>query len=253
MAEVCRDFGRRLIRSWDEKAEKDEVKAFVEEAVVNFFKVSLLEPEAEAEKPKAKAKAKGKAVDVTVESKPKKTTKKKAEAEEEAPKKKGKKAVSRSPVTEEEFGSKIAKAAAVSKGKATAKPKCQAVTAKGTQCSKCAIDGGPFCSVHLKKVPAAAEEEDVADEPKAKGKGGKGLTKKSPPKHTHSLTSPPLKENPCELCDTHGMPFEVPEYEEDKAEVEADPDFVLGEEEFEDDDDDSGSEEEVEFDFGELD
>lgn len=255
MAEVCRDFGARLIRSWDREASKEEVKKFVAEAVVNFFKLTTesteepLEVEPEPVKKAKKApKGKGKAVEVTVEvEKPKAKAKgkKKAEPEpepepevEEEPKAKGKK-----PVVEKGKGKEV-------------KPKCQAVTAKGAPCSKCAIEGEVFCSVHLKKAPATEASTSKVKKPvvaKGKGKGGKGVAKVSPPKHTHSLTSPPLKENPCELCDTHGMPFEVPEYEEDKpeeveAEAEVDPDFVLGEEEFEEDSED----ESVEEDFEEL-
>jgi len=199
MSEVCRDFGAKLLKSWDPKATKSEVKEFVDEAVANFFKthVSSPEPAKAAKKPK-----KAKAVDVTVE------------------------------VTEPE--------PAKAKGKAK-KPKCQAVTAKGTPCSKCAAEGEPFCAVHLKKAPAAEKSEKAPA--KKGGKGGKA----SPPKHTHSLTSPPLKENPCELCETHGMPFEVPEYEEDMeyAYDPTDPEFVLNEEDFEESDDDDADFDEI--------
>ena len=292
MAEVCRDFGVRLVRSWDRDASKEEVKELVAEAVVAFFKLSEAEPEPEAEEvvepepepePVKKGKKKTtkkatKAVDVTVEVEEPKAKKGKgkkkveepepepeeAEPEPEAKKTTKGKKVSKSPVTEEEFGPKIAKAAKATKGKAGAKPKCQAVTAKGTQCSKCAVEGGPFCSVHLKKASVVTEEEEV-EKPKAKGKAvakkaaPKKDAKASPPKHTHSLTSPPLKENPCELCETHGMPFEVPEYEEDKpdeieeeVEKEYDPDFVLGEDEFEEDSDEDEADE-GEYDFEDLD
>ena len=55
------------------------------------------------------------------------------------------------------------------------------------------------------------------------------------------------------------MPFEVPEYEEDKpdeieeeVEKEYDPDFVLGEEEFEEDTDEDEVDE-GEYDFEDLD
>lgn len=210
MAEVCRDFGARLIKSWDSDASKEEVKEFVAEAVKNFFGGSTdteTEPEPEpakkkATKPKAKGKAKGKAVEVEVEVK-------------------------------------------AEPAKKTKKPKCQAVTAKGTPCSKCAVEGGPFCSVHLKskdkdKGKGEASGSSSAVKPKG-GKGGKGLAKTSPPKHTHGLTSPPLKENPCDLCETHGMPFELPDYEEvpknKKKDEDDDPDYVLEEEDFEEDDD----------------
>jgi hypothetical protein len=223
MSEVCRDFGAKLLKSWDPKATKSEVKEFVDEAVANFFKthVSSPEPAKAAKKPK-----KAKAVDVTVEvtePEPAKAAKKPKKA----------KAVD---VTVEVTEPEPAKA----KGKAK-KPKCQAVTAKGTPCSKCAAEGEPFCAVHLKKAPAAEKSEKAPA--KKGGKGGKA----SPPKHTHSLTSPPLKENPCELCETHGMPFEVPEYEEDMeyAYDPTDPEFVLNEEDFEESDDDDADFDEI--------
>lgn len=262
MAEVCRDFGYKLVKSWEADRgmplDKSEIRDFVAEAVTNFFSIEPVveEEEVEVEKPKKKASAKKKAsdkavaLDVTVEvDKPKPKPKSKGKAPEpEEP-------------AEEETPTKAAKGkAAKGKGKAVAKPKCQAVTAKGTPCSKCAVDGEPFCNIHMKKAPVestksvAKASSSKAHVEKPKGKGGKGLKKASPPKHTHGLTSPPLKENPCELCDTHGMPFEVPEYEEDKAsaldaeiedaEVEmaydpTDPDFVLGEEDFDESDSDS--------------
>ena len=233
MAEVCRDFGAKLVKSWDQSASKDEVKDFVAEAVANFFSLEPVvedEVEVEVESPKKKKKAavkKGKAVAVDVEvvvenPAKKKGGKKKSEdkAEAEAPAKKGK--------------------AVASKGK----PKCEAVTAKGAPCSKCAVEGDVFCNIHMKSKTKAVGKPKVVD---AKGKKPsvavtKKATKVSPPKHTHGLTSPPLKENPCELCETHGMPFEVPEYEEEIMEEEdpTDPDFRLAEEDFEDSDSDSG-------------
>jgi hypothetical protein len=211
MSEVCRDFGAKLLRSWDPKATKSEVKEFVDEAVANFFKTHVSSPE--PEKPKKAAK-KSKAVDVT-------------EPEPEKPKKAAKKSKAVEPEP------------AKAKGKAK-KPKCQAVTAKGTPCSKCAAEGEPFCAVHLKKAPAAEKSEKAPA--KKGGKGGKA----SPPKHTHSLTSPPLKENPCELCETHGMPFEVPEYEDmEYAYDPTDPEFVLNEEDFEESDDEDADFDEI--------
>ena len=246
MAEVCRDFGAKLIKSWEADSgsplDKAEVRDFVDEAVKNFFKTHVSSPEVEAEPVKKKGKGKGKApaLDVEVEIAP---------AKGKAPAKKGKKKAEPEPESEPDIDLPVYEAPAKGKKKAPAKkPKCQAVTAKGTPCSKCAAEGEPFCSVHLKKAPATVEKKPTKETIKAKGgKGGKGLAKASPPKHTHSLTSPPLKENPCELCETHGMPFEVPEYEEDKPEdIAADPDFVLGEEDFEEESED-------ESDFDELD
>ena len=60
MKEVCEDFGRRLIKSWDEGADKEEVVGFVRDAVDAFFKKTKgVEVRIEAEKiesPKKKAK-----------------------------------------------------------------------------------------------------------------------------------------------------------------------------------------------------
>jgi hypothetical protein len=247
MAEVCRDFGYKLVKSWEVDRglplDKDEIQAFVGEAVATFFKISVTEIVSPV-KPKAKGKAKPKVVEPVVEE-----AEEAVEEEVEKPKAKGKanpkaKGKGKAVALEEEEKPK-----AKGKGKASAKPKCQAVTAKGTPCSKCAIDGEPFCSVHMKSIskdaPVTEAPATKSKKPAVKGKGGKGLTKTSPPKHTHGLTSPPLKENPCELCDTHGMPFEVPEYEEEIVETETemaydptDPDFRLEEEDFEDSDSD---------------
>lgn len=257
MAEVCRDFGYKLVKSWEADRgmplDKSEIRDFVAEAVTTFFSIesSVVEEEVEVEKPKKKASAKkasdkAVALDVTVEVEKPKAKPKGGKGGKGLAKK------SEEPVVDEEPEAEASvKKAPAKKGKAAAKPKCQAVTAKGTPCSKCAVDGEPFCNIHMKKAPAA----DVVAKGKAKAPAKalastkKKAAKASPPKHTHGLTSPPLKENPCELCDTHGMPFEVPEYEEDKAsdldaEVEmaydpTDPDFVLGEEDFDESDSDS--------------
>ena len=130
MAEVCRDFGVKLVKSWDAEASKDEIREFVEEAIKNFFE--LPPPDEEKPKPKPKAKAK-------------KTKKAKSE-------KAGEDAESSSPGPEE-------KKVVAPKGK----PKCQAMTAKGSACSKCAVDGGPFCTLHSK-----TKKKPVVDEPPKK-------------------------------------------------------------------------------------
>ncbi len=241
MAEVCRDFGYKLVKSWEADRgvplDKAELREFVSEAVATFFslepKEEPQEEEEVVEKPKkAKAKAKGKALEVeVVVEKPKKA------------KAKGLAKKSPEPVMDEETEPDVSvKKAPAKKGKAAAstkKPKCQAVTAKGTPCSKCAVDGEPFCNIHMKKAPVESTKPVAkASVEKPKGKGGKGLTKASPPKHTHGLTSPPLKENPCDLCETHGMPFEVPEYEEELAYDPTDPEFVLTEDVFDESDSD---------------
>ncbi len=123
------------------------------------------------------------------------------------------------------------------KGKATAKAKCQATTAKGTPCSKFACAGEPFCSVHLsaattttsskKKKSATTTEEGETSVKKTTKKAAKVV-----PKHTHGLTSP-VPDSGCDLCETHGAPFEIPEYETDEIEEENDdPTYILEEEDF---------------------
>jgi hypothetical protein len=56
------------------------------------------------------------------------------------------------------------------------------------------------------------------------------------PKHTHGLTSP-VPDSGCDLCETHGAPFEIPEYESDEIEEKDDPTYVLEEEDFDEIDD----------------
>jgi hypothetical protein len=189
VADACKDFGAKLIRSWDQGADKAEIRAFVDEAVKTFFaldaasgaRVSSLaptpsdpEPESEsapapAPKPKAKAPA-------PAAAKPK------------------------------------------GKGKAPTKPKCQALTAKGAPCSKCAVEGSTFCSVHnAVTTKAKGKGKAPAKAPPAKGKGKKKAvaeTTKSVPasvKHTHGLDE--LDHEDCDLCKSHGAPFELPDYE----------------------------------------
>lgn len=242
MAEVCREFGARLVRSWDREAEKEEVKRFVAEAVENFFKgthATVTEKVVIASPVKAKAPSKKKA---KAEPEPE------AEIAVESPKKKGTK--SKAPAKAKPKAKEVAK-------KTGDKPKCEATTAKGAPCSKCALDGEVFCSVHLK---LKSSKKDGEEKKAAKDKGGKGITKKgkaSPPKHSHGLTSPPLKEA-CDLCETHGMPFEVPEYEyeeeekkkeKDDDEIE-DPDFKLEEDDFDESGSETGSDD---YEFDELD
>lgn len=245
MAEVCRDFGYKLVKSWESDRglplDKAEIRDFVAEAVTTFFSIEPeaegksvdLESESEAvmkEKPKKKRasvkKTKGKSVDVEVEVVVEKPAKKKGGK---------KKAEDKAEEREERETALMAKG----KTKVKGKPKCEAVTAKGAPCSKCAVEGEVFCNIHMKSKTKAVGKPKGA---KPSVAVTKKATKASPPKHTHGLTSPPLKENPCELCETHGMPFEVPEYEEEIMEEEdpTDPDFRLAEEDFEDSDSDSG-------------
>lgn len=127
------------------------------------------------------------------------------------------------------------------KGKAATKAKCQATTAKGTPCSKFACTGEPFCSVHL----AAADPAKKDKKKKTSGEGESSAASKKKkavkvvPKHTHGLTSP-APDSGCDLCETHGAPFEIPEYESDEIveeEERADPTYVLEEEDFDEIDD----------------
>lgn len=133
----------------------------------------------------------------------------------------------------------VVPAPAPPKGKgATKKPKCQATTAKGTPCSKCASDGEVFCSVHLAKesTATAAKTKKTAAAAAAVSVTATVAKKKkaAAPKHTHGLTSP-VPDTGCDLCETHGMPFEIPAYEEeeDPELVEKhDPTYTLEEEDF---------------------
>ena len=113
----------------------------------------------------------------------------------------------------------MSKAPATKKAPAAKKPKCQALTAKGTPCSKCAADGSPFCAVH--------------DPEKSKAKSGdkaKALDKSVPAsvKHAHGLDE--LDYENCELCKSHGGPFELPEYEVVPVEPEPESDVDLDDE-----------------------
>ena len=257
MSEVCRDFGYKLVKSWEldrgTPLDKAEIRDFVGEAVKNFFK-SAPEPEAEAE--------------AVVESPPPSPKKKKAPVA-----KKAKKKAAAEPEPEPEPETPPAKKAPVAKkGKAGAKPKCQAVTAKGTPCSKCAVENSPFCSIHdpTKAAGKAAETSSAAAKRASASAGkkpaakGKGLSKKAAEKesstapasvkHSHGLDE--LDYENCDLCKSHGGPFELPEYEAATAPMkkswadeidydpeedpeEDDPDYVIGgslsEEDFDED------------------
>ncbi len=223
LANACRDFGVRLIKSWDATTTldspsptKEEIEEFVGEAIAAFFGVEAV-PVVTKAKPKAKAKA--------PESEPASEPEEDSEPEASTTKKRSKTATK-------------------------AKPKCQATTAKGTKCTKCAVDDGPFCSVHLKKTTTASSDNEAEKEVptttatkkskgKGKGKGGAGISRgvasskkkkeddaSKPLEHTHGVDE---TDEACELCEMHGAAFEVPEYEED-------PDYVLEEEDFDEDD-----------------
>ncbi len=229
MAEICVDFGRRLIRGWDETAQKEEVRKYVEESVAAFFAkpegLSAAPPESKepeepeepeeeeeeesAPKKKAPAKKKAKAKAVAKKKEPPKET------EEENPKPKGK---------------------GKSKASATTKPKCKAVTAKGAPCSKNAVDGCEFCNVHRDKGETSVKPKEKAKakapvkaKAKAKGTKSKGLETK-PESAKHAETHGPDETDPenCDLCKSHGGPFELPDYEAENN--DKDPDFDIDEE-----------------------
>lgn len=219
MAEVCRDFGTKLIKSWDPKAPKDEMREFVEEAVRNFFKAAEKSEPEEVEVEKKNRGGKKKVATPESES---------GEVEVEKKKRGGKKKVATpEPEVEVEEDSAPKKGKGKGKGKAVTKakagpkgkPKCQAVTAKGTPCSKCAVESGPFCAVHLKSKVV----EDEKPEPKKRG-GKKKIEEK-------------------EVCEKAGEEIEMPvprspemEMEEYMSESEqddmADEDYRLEEEDF---------------------
>lgn len=85
---------------------------------------------------------------------------------------------------------------------------CEAITAKGTQCTKYAIENN-MCSVHCK---ASSSSKSSSSTKKIEKK-----RKAEPPKHNHGFMSPP-KNGKCDLCDAHGMPFEHPSFEVLKSE-----------------------------------
>ena len=214
MKEVCEDFGRRLIKSWDEGADKDEVVGFVRDAVDAFFKKTKgVEVRIEAEKiesPKKKAKKT-------------RVSKKKSEPEPDSP----------SGLTDTEEPKKKPKGTGKGKAGKGGKPKCEGVTAKGTQCSKCAVEGEVFCSIHLKKK----KEDEPEKEAKGKAAKGKGKKKEEAPVHTHEIGEK-AEDGECEVCEKYGDVFEVPEYEEVIENDGDDPDFKLEEEDFDEDEDD---------------
>jgi hypothetical protein len=245
MAEVCREFGAKLIKSWEAESDlpldKSEIRDFVEEAVATFFKVAEVESEVKVVSPKKKrggkvakepepdspvgldddiykpkfvAKAKAKRVVAKAKKaespKPVAKGKGKAKVEEEEEKEKEK----------EERATEVKAKGKAAKGKG--KPKCEAMTAKGTRCSKCAVEGGVFCAVHVKSKE---------DKPK---KEAKKKEEKKEVKHTHGLTSPA---GDCELCEMHGEAFEMPEYEvmgSEEGSEAGDPTYELEEEDFDD-------------------
>ena len=224
MKDVCVDFGRKLVKSWDAEADKEEVKKFVIDSVNEFFKrTGGLEMKVEIEKVEESS----------------------GEATGGKPKK------SRATKKAEEVATK--KAPAKSK-----KPKCEGVTAKGAPCSKCAVEGEVFCSVHLKKAAKEEDKDKSLDKPKSpakKGKGGKGITRKDAviseaeeeKKKCEGVTA---KGAACSKCVVSGEVFcsvhlkkkkeeeEVPKEEEiENIEEEIDEDAEISEAEVEDKDD----------------
>ena len=216
MKEVCEDFGRRLIRGWDEEASKEEIREYVKESVEAFFKKGKEAEAEEVEVPKKKG-TKSKGLETKTKAKEpeeEEVSDNEAEITVESPKKK-----SRATKKTEEVA---ARKKVTKKSKGGEKEKCKAVTAKGAPCSKNAVEGCEFCSVHRDKgVPLE----------KAKGKGGaKAPAKKTKAKVVKKKESKPesakhagthgvdeIDEEGCELCASHGGPFELPEYEAEKA------------------------------------
>ena len=225
-----------LFRS-DEKAGKEELREYVRESVEAFFgRTEGLNPkesglgikatvtvEKEPESPKKKGRTsrkatetKGKKSEAEIPDSPTgMTDTDKDESLDEKPKKKG----------------RTSRKATETKGKKSkegGKPKCEGVTAKGTRCTKCAVEGEVLCSIHLKKK--AGEKAEVAP----KKKEAKKSKKEEAPEHTHEIGEKPEDEE-CEVCEKYGDVFEVPEYEEDKSE-NGDPTYTLEEEDFDEDD-----------------
>lgn len=213
--EMCREFGTKLIKSWDADAPKDEIVEFVAEAVRNFFGGG--EPEPEPEPIKSSGKGKGgkglKRCDALV-----------AEPEPESPPPPAKKAKG--------------------KGKAPAKPKCQATTAKGTKCTKCAVGDGPFCSVHIKKTAETTMTNETGETSSKKTKKKVSASKK--PKTTCDTPNTAVKkafEVPEYEREEEPIPdtmvvvdHHLPILDEEEEIENDDPDYAH-EEEFDEDDD----------------
>jgi hypothetical protein len=184
MTEISADLVKGLFKERGiefEESDMDFIKGFFNTAPSTVISVSVEKVTPEPEVKKKKKPAKGKAAAPEPEPEPE------SDSCEEKPAK-GK--------------------AAKGKGK----PKCQATTAKGTPCSKCACEGEIFCSVHLSSTTKSKKETDGESSAKKKKPT---VAKKVTPKHTHGMTSP-VPDTGCDLCETHGMPFEIPEYEEEE-------------------------------------
>jgi len=114
----------------------------------------------------------------------------------------------------------------VTSEKKSTKNTCTATTAKGTQCTKCSVGTGPFCTIHLKKSEGNSKTKTKKE------------TKKVP---VHNHNPGEKKDGKCELCDVNGdvmNPDEAPEFEFKEEETDSkkgDPDFILEEEEFDED------------------
>ena len=136
-------------------------------------------------------------------------------------------------------------------GKGGNKEKCTAITGKGTQCSRCATQGQVFCLVHLKASQAKSGDKSKKSRMAPKKKKAEDM-----PKHTHPIEEVP-ETGSCDLCSSHGNPlneddaeshFEIKkarvdpnaetlpfELEEEEGAADPDPDYILGEEEFDED------------------
>lgn len=89
--------------------------------------------------------------------------------------------------------------------------KCTGITAKGKPCSLKALAGTCFCRVH--------SGEPKEKKPTQKKETKKASTRSAEPVHTH-----PIDEeihDDCELCQTHGSPFE--DLDEEEFEVASSP------------------------------
>ena len=186
LASACADFGVRLIKSWEATTALDSpspTKEEIEEFVAEAVKNFFGTEAAGLKTSPAGLKTSSSPAKVPETTKVKAVKKKKTPA-------------------------------------TTKKPKCQATTAKGTRCTKCAVGDGPFCSVHIiaAKKKKRDEEPEKPEKSKSKSKsksGGKKKCEEPEPK-------PDEREEPV---------FTVPEYEVEPEEepdddVEIDPDFV---------------------------
>lgn len=204
--EMCADFGVRLIKSWDDDDDDAKIESFVANALANYFSggatkpppLDGLEEEKDDDEPKSKSKSRSRS-----KSKSKSKSKVKTTANAKNTPSSPSQLLNDEDVDEKP---KVAKK----------KPKCQALTTKGTPCSKCALVNEPFCSVHI-ITKIKTKGVDATSPPQ------------SPKKSVKKKTAKEEEEEQRLVCEAPYEPVEIPGYDEPES---SDPDYSLEEEDF---------------------